>query len=280
MAYSYGALNTVAVEKFSINFDNEYQMVERKLSNVTQEYHNIEGSDYVVKVAKYYDLASRGAYGSDIARQIVQYRKQLVEMKDYTTLVSSDIFEQALVNASEIQNEARQAAWALGRIQDQVILNGMLSSTPDNTVSATSNLNLAALQETKQNLDDQDVPSNGRIYVGTYSQQRSLLGETETTSTDYNTQKTLVLGQIGEFYGFKFIWISDGMSTGGLTKSGGIRKTYAFQMDAIVTPYGIEPSIDRDWDTSSQSYLLVPRVRMGSEVIKTNGIVLVNCTES
>lgn len=280
MAYSYGQLNTVAIEQFSLIFENEYQHDKRKLNNVTQEIHGVVGKDYVAKFAAPFDLSDRGAYHSNIPRTPVEYRKQLIEMKDKTALVASDIFEQALVNASELQNMARQAVMSLVRQQDQIVLDGMVASTPDHTVTAASNLNLVALQEAKRKLDDVDVPIEDRYIVATYSQQESLLKENETTSVDYNTQRTLVLGQIETFYGFKFIWISDGMSTGGLPIATSVRKCYAWQQDAIMTPYGIEPKVDKDWLPESQSNIIVPKVRMGSEVVRNGGIVLINCTEA
>lgn len=278
MPYTDG-LNSVAVQQFSVIFENEYQQVKQKLANTTNEIRGVVGNQYIEKFAGSFDLHERGSYHSDIPRTVVQYEPQIITFKNYTALVASDIFEQAEVNASEMQNLARQASWALARKQDQMILNGMINSTPDNTVSATSNLNLAALQEAKTIMDNLEVPENDRYLVATFNQQKSLLGETQTTSTDYNTQKTLVLGEIGAFYGFKFIWIATGMSTGGLPISGGIRKTYAFQKNAITTAYGINPSIDTDWDTESQSQLVVPKFRAGSKVVRTGGIVLINATE-
>lgn len=280
MAYSYGALNSVAVQQFSLIFENEYQHMVRKLAGVTQEVHGVVGSEYVAKFADAYDLHDRGAYHSDIARTPVQYRKELITLSNKVALVSSDIFEQALVNVSEIQNQARQAAMALARIQDQIILDAMLGSTPDNTVTAASNMTVAALRSAKKDLDDADVPETDRYIVATYSQQSNLLSETEVTSSDYNTVRALVMGEVDTFLGFKFIWISDGMSTGGLTASGGVRKTYAFHKDAIISPYSIEPSVDKDWIAEAQSYVIVPRVRMGSKVVRNDGIVLINCTES
>jgi len=279
MSYSYGELNSVAVEQFSLVFENEYQHNMRKLMNTTQEIHGVVGVDYVAKFADAFDLADRGAFHSNIPRTPVQYRKELITMSNKTALVGSDIFEQALVNASELQNLARQSAWALARQQDQVIIDGMVASTPDNTVTAASNLTVDALREAKQKLDDQDVPADERYIIATFSQQRSLLGEEEATNVDYNTIRTLVKGEIDTFYGFKFIWVADGMSTGGLPDPGGVRACYAWHRDSIITPYSIEPKIDKDWLPESQQHILVPKVRLGSKVVRNNGIVKINCTE-
>jgi hypothetical protein len=280
MAYSYGELNTVAIQKFSVIFENEYQADKRKLMNTTQEIHGLIGKEYVAKFAKPFDLHARGAYHSNIPQTIVDYRKLLVELEDRTALVSSDIFEQALVNASELQNFSRQCAASLVRQQDQIIIDGMVDSTPTQTVTAASNLNLDALLKTKQYFDDTDVPETERYLVATFSQQRSLLKEEKITSSDYATLKALVRGEINEFLGFTFIWIADKMTTGGLPINEGVRKCYAWHRDAIITPYSIEPKVDRDWLAEAQSTIIVPVVRMGSKVGRDDGIILINATET
>ena len=279
MAYENG-LNTVAIEQFSLIFENEYQQVKEKLAGTTNMVTGVIGENHIEKFAAPFDLHSRGAYGSDIPRTIVQYEPILIPLEDHIALVASDIFEQALVNASEMQNFARQSAWALARKQDQMKLNAMIASSPDNTVTAGTGLNLAALQDAKEALDNAESPENDRYIVGTYSQQKQLLGETATTSVDFNTQRTLVLGQIESFYGFKFIWFSTGMSLGGLPITGGVRKCYAFQKDSITTAYSIMPSVSRDWNPLNQTNIVVPKFRAGSKVVRNNGIVLINSTES
>ncbi|GAG10039.1 unnamed protein product, partial [marine sediment metagenome] len=90
----------------------------------------------------------------------------------------------------------------------------------------------------------------------------------------------LVRGEVDTFLGFKFIWIADKMSTGGLPIATSIRKCYAWHKEAINTPYGIEPRVDKDWLPEDQVNIVVPKVRLGSEVVRNNGIVLINCTEA
>jgi len=273
-------LNTISVEKFSAILENEYQLTERLLSGTTNEVHGVVGKIYNAPFASPWDLVDRGAYHSNVQRVIAEYRSVPITMEKKTALVANDIFEQSEVLASELQNFARQAAAALSRAQDQIILNAMIDSTPDETVGATSNLTVNDLVDTKKLLDKKAIPNQNRFFIGTEEQQASLLKQEKATSADYATVKALARGEIDTYLGFKFIWVPTGMTTGGLPISTSIRKCYAFHMDALTTPYAMEPSVSTDWDTNTQSYLVVPKFIMGSKVVRTDGIVLVNCTEA
>ena len=273
-------LNQVSIEEFSLIFQNTYQPQMRKLQNKTQEVHGVVGKTYNAKISAPYDLHDRGAFHSNIPRTVIQYEEIPIPMKDKTALVANDIFEQALVNSSELQNMARQASWALARAQDQAIMDGLSGSTPANTVTAASNLNVTALIAAQRFLDDESVPENERYIIATSDQKASLLSEEEVTSSDFNTIKALVRGEISTYMGFEFIWISRKYSTGGLPKSGAVRKCFAWHRDAITTPYGLEPSVDTDWLPEARSNIVVPTVRVGSKPTLNTGVVLINCTEA
>ena len=71
----------------------------------------------------------------------------------------------------------------------------------------SANLTVAKMREAARILRANENPRDGdmnRWYMGyTASQLDSLLGETETTSSDFNTVKALVQGEINEFLGFE-----------------------------------------------------------------------------
>jgi len=121
---------------------------------------------------------------------------------------------------------AQAAMWALGRAMDDVIIAGALGSAfggeegtveiplpdsqkvaaHDGSTTTGVNLNVRTLRKTKEKFDGNDVDESIRKYGAiTSSQLQSLLAETETTSSDFNTVKALVQGDIDMFMGFKFI---------------------------------------------------------------------------
>ena len=119
---------------------------------------------------------------------------------------------------------AVNGAYALGRAMDDTIITAALgaamtgengsTSTPFATGTQTivvgaTGLTVAKLRLARRTLMAAEVdPSVDQLYVAATAQQLdNLLGTTEVTSSDYNTVKTLVSGDIDTFLGFKFIQV-------------------------------------------------------------------------
>ncbi len=117
---------------------------------------------------------------------------------------------------------AINGAYALGRAMDGLIISAALGTAKTgengttNTAFATatqqvavgtSGLTVAKLRSAREILlsNDVDVEVDPLFIAVTAKQLDDLLGTTEVTSSDYNTVKALVQGQIDTFLGFKFI---------------------------------------------------------------------------
>ena len=116
---------------------------------------------------------------------------------------------------------ALAAAYALGRAQDDEIIAAATgtaytgetgsTSTPLGasqaiTESGTDGLTLAKLRSAKELLDLGNVdPSIPRFLVIGSRQLSDLLNVTSVTSSDFNSVKALVNGELDTFMGFKFI---------------------------------------------------------------------------
>ncbi len=141
-------------------------------------------------------------------------------MYEWSTLVDR---KDKLQNIHDPESEyAKAARNALGRSMDDVIITGLLgtakygedgssSATLGNTNrvasvsgSAIATLNVAALRKAKQLLDAAEAEGQRYLVLNAVGLQ-SLLGQTEVTSSDFNTVKALVNGEVDTFLGFKFI---------------------------------------------------------------------------
>jgi len=119
---------------------------------------------------------------------------------------------------------ALNGAYALGRAMDSDIISAALGTAKTgengttNTSFDTSNqqvgvggtpagLTVGKLREAKKILlsNEVDVDMDPLYIAITAKQLDDLLGTTEVTSSDYNTVKALVQGQVDTFLGFKFI---------------------------------------------------------------------------
>lgn len=121
---------------------------------------------------------------------------------------------------------AMAGAWAMGRAQDDEILNAFFSAANTgengttsttfpagqvvaNTVGATAatGLNVAKLRAAKKLLLQAEVDiDNVPLYVAVNAVQHdNMLNEAQAISLDYNTKPVLVDGRITSFMGFQFI---------------------------------------------------------------------------
>ena len=84
--------------------------------------------------------------------------------------------------------------------------NSQKVAAHDGSTTTGVNMNVRTLRAIKQKFDANDVDESITRYGAiTSSQLQSLLAETETTSSDFNTIRALVQGEIDMFMGFKFI---------------------------------------------------------------------------
>lgn len=119
---------------------------------------------------------------------------------------------------------AVNGAYALGRAMDDLIIaaalgtaktgeNGSTNTAFDTAgqqvAAAATGLTIAKLRAAKRILMQNEVDmSTDPLYIAVTAQQiDNLLGTTEITSSDFNTVKALVQGDIDTFMGFKFIQI-------------------------------------------------------------------------
>lgn len=121
---------------------------------------------------------------------------------------------------------ALNASWAVGRKIDDIIIRNIFAAADtgkDGTTSVTfpagnqvaadfdgdsvaEGLTVAKLREARRLLRSFEVPEDEPMYIGvTAKQMDDLLGTTEVTSSDFNTVKALVQGDINAYMGFEFI---------------------------------------------------------------------------
>jgi len=71
--------------------------------------------------------------------------------------------------------------------------------------AADTGLNVGKLRAAKQLLDANEAEDDDRFCIINAKQLQNLLAATEVTSSDYNTVKTLVNGEVDTFLGFQFV---------------------------------------------------------------------------
>lgn len=72
-------------------------------------------------------------------------------------------------------------------------------------------LTTAKIRRAAKMLNAQGVPNSDRTFVTSATGLEQLLGTTQVTSSDYNSVKALVSGEIDTWLGFKFVVLPDGI---------------------------------------------------------------------
>jgi hypothetical protein len=222
---------------------------------------------------------------SDVTPLNVGFSNVTCTLQDWNAAEYSDIFSQAKVNFDERQELVQVLGNAIGRRQDQLILDALTAASGTGTVSndiggTDTNLNVAKLREAKRLLDRANVPPEGRNIILHASGLASLLSETAVTSSDFNTVKALVSGEINTFLGFTFHVLGD-RTEGGLIIDGSLDRTcFAFHKDAIGYAEGIAPRTEVNYIPEKTSFLVNSVFSAGAVAIDAEGIVKITARET
>lgn len=152
------------------------------------------------------------------------HSRRAVTLSDYEWGDMVDDQDKIRMLIDPTSDYVKAAAAAMGRAMDDKIIAAIMGNAMSgedgstavalgNTrrvqavaAAAASNLNVQALRKAKLLLDQANVsPSIPRYCAINASALEGLLAETQITSSDYNTVKALVQGEINTFLGFKFL---------------------------------------------------------------------------
>jgi len=212
-----------------------------------------------------------------------------VSLTDYNASEYSDIFNQQKVNFDERRELAQVVGNAIGRRQDQVIIDALSSASAGSTVANTvvttgsasaSDLNVGKILSAKKALDAKNVPPTDRHLIIHANNLSALLGDERAISSDFQTIRHLVDGSVTSFLGFEVHMIGD-RDEGGLAIDGSSdRICYAFHKMSVACAVGIAPKTEVNYIPEKTSFLVTSMLSMGASVIDTDGLVDVTCRES
>jgi len=277
------SLSNAFVTLFDAEVKQAYQGKAMLVPAVRQR-RGVEGSTVKFpKVGK--GVATVRVPQTDVTPLNVAFSTVTCTLVDYNAAEYSDIFNQAKVNFDERQELVQVVASAMGRRQDQIILDALTASSTSLTVSndiggTDSNLNVAKLREAKRLMDKNNVPPEGRHIIIHGNGLASLLSETSVTSSDFNSVKALVQGDINSFLGFTFHMLGD-RSEGGLVIDGSLdRSCFAFHQMAVGYGEGIGMRTEINYIAEKTSFLVNEVFSAGAIAIDDEGIVKITCRET
>ena len=277
------SLSNAFVTLFDAEVKQAYQG-KGELVGAVRQRRGVEGS--TVKFPKVgRGVATPRVGQTDVTPLNVGFSNVTLTLEDWIAAEYSDIFSQAKVNFDERNELVQVLGNAIGRRQDQLILAALAASSTSLTVSndiggTDTNLNVAKLRQAKGLMDKNNVPMQDRHIIIHANNLQSLLSETAVTSSDFNTVKALVAGELNTFLGFTFHTIGD-RTEGGLAIDGSNdRVVYAFHKDAIGYGEGIAPKTEINYIPEKTSWLVSSMLSAGATTIDAEGIVAITCREA
>lgn len=283
-------LSSVAQKEFDDEVKHAFQGG-FKLEGTTKYRGNVVGNQYDFRLMGKGMGTERGAPSSDVVPMDVAHSKPTVTLTDWEFPEYTDIYNEAEVNFDEVQELAQTIALAGGRRKDQLIIDAMASGTFSATPAAgegylidtdvggaTTGLSVDKLRAIKKAFVQREVGDTEKIYVAIEAEGlEDLLSDTELTSSDYNTVKAMVDGEVNSFMGLTFITFGD-RGEGGLNQTTTIQDGYAWVASAVGCAVGIDLDTRVDWIGQKSSWLSNANLKMGAVIIDGEGVAKVQYT--
>jgi len=280
-------LTSVAVQEFDAEVKHAFQGGGKLREAVTLR-TGVTGDSYkFTRMGK--GLANQKASQADVTPMDIAHARQTATMANYNAPEYTDIFDQAEVNFDEKQELASCIAMALARREDQIIIDSMLSGvgltyTASGSIDADTDISngttiaagatgmtLTKLTQTSRWLNERGAPSGDRHMALGAEDVQELLELTEIGSSDYNSIKALVQGDIDTFMGFKMHMIET-------RKEGGLPTNiaYAWHKSAIGYAVGLDQMTEVNYVAQKTSWLCNGILKSAAVVREGAGVVEVN----
>lgn len=263
---------------FQLAYDAEVKRAygqKRLLAGTTRE-KTVEDAKSVYFRKKGKGMATLHQPGSDVNAMNVDYAQVLCELQDYEAFDYVDKFDAKKINFSEIRELAEVASDALGLRMDQILIDAINTGYDSSNMKVgTTNtaLTIATLRAGVTLLNKNGVPNKDRTFIHSAQQLDDLLNTTQVTSSDYNSVKTLVNGEVDSFLGLKFIMIAENRDEGGLPVASTDVTGFIYHKDAVGFAIGQNIETEMSWEATKRAWLVGGDFSAGAVVIDDKGIV-------
>ena len=275
-------ITTAFVQQYSANV----QMLSQQMGSLLRD--KVRQESVVGKNAFFDQVGSvtaqlKQSRHSDTPQIDTPHSRRRVSLADYEFADLIDQQDKVRLLIDPTSSYAQAAAYAMGRAMDDVIISaatgtaftgetGSGTETAQTAIAAnvgsTTGLNIDKLLKAKEKFDLASVdPSIQRYIVVGPEQMSNLLGTTQVTSSDFNSVKALVQGEVDTFLGFKFI------TSNRLAKGGNDRTCIAFAQDGITLAVGkdvsarIDERADKSYATQVYYCMSIGATRMEEEKV-------------
>jgi len=287
-------ITTSFVEQYSSNVQLLSQQMGSKLRSSVDE-ESVVGKNAFFEQIDSTAAVLRTSRHGDTSQIDTPHSRRRVSLASYEWGDLIDDSDKIRMLVDPTSAYARNAAAAMNRAMDDVIITAMNASASTGVAGATSTalpssqktatsdqsdgLTIAKLLSAKKILDENDIdPSRKRFIVCGPQQISDLLGTTSVTSADFNTVRALSTGEVNSFLGFEFI-MSTRLNKDATNTTD--RLVFAYTEDAIKLAIGkdIKANISEraDKSYSTQVYYCMD---LGAVRMEEKAVVQIPCHEA
>ena len=277
-------LTAQAIASFDARVKAAYEKGSMLRSTVTTAMNVVGSTHRFQRMGK--GLATKRIPQTDVIPMNITYGNTTATLENWNAPEYTDIFDKQKVNFDEQSKLARTIANAIGRREDQLILDALDAAATTLTVAssiggASSGLNTAKCRRARRLLNQQAVPTarGERTAVVSSEGMEQLLGDSDANTFDKNVVKALYDGEINHWLGFDFVEIEDRVE-GGLPKATNDRTNFFYHREACGLAVGIDMRTEVNYVPQKTSWLANGIFSAGSVYIDALGIVEATTVEA
>ncbi|MDI1227360.1 MAG: phage capsid protein [bacterium] len=256
------------VKEYETEVKVAYQREGSLLGNTIRTKKNVKGSS--ARFQKYGQItAVQKTRNGDLNFQNPDHSYVDVNLEDWYAPIQVDDLDELATNNDERQLAASAGAMALGREQDQMIIDA--AATTANVVGDySSGVTLALISQGTEMLDNFKVPSKDRFGILRPHAFNELRNLSKVSSRDYTGDLMPWLKGEESFYWNFVTWIKHSGLPLADTDNG---DSFLYHKSAIGFASGKDVSTRIDWDTRAQAHNIVSTMKGNAVVIEGNGVV-------
>jgi hypothetical protein len=259
-------ITTAFVQQYSDNIRTMAQQKGSRLRNAVFTKDGVRGKTYFHDAVNQTAARKRTSRHADTPLISTPHDRTMVTLQDYDWADLIDDLDKVKLLADPTSPYVMAGAYAMGRAMDQAIIDLAVGSraagetggtataigSGQQIASTSTGLSMVKLVAAKKVLDKSNDLESKRHIVVTANEVADLLAETTLTSSDYNTIKALVRGEIQTYVGFEF------HQTELLATASNVTTCFGWIEDGLILAIGqdIKSSIDKrpDKNNAMQPY--------------------------
>lgn len=273
------AVTTLFIDSFDSEVKLAYQGIKSLRDSVRVKTGVIGSTHRFPKAGK--GVATQHNRGNDVIAMNAGRDKETATLSDWDAFDYEDIMDISKINFDDKKIIAENTVKAIGRREDQLIIDALAANGYTNVIGdGTAAMSIDYLLQAKKYLDENNVDGEDRYIIHSAQQLKQLLGTTQVTSSDYNSVKALVQGDVDTFLGFKFIMIGS-RTEGGLPRAAGVEQyAFAYHKQAVGLAIGKDMTTMVDWIAEKLAWQIGCVYSAGAVAIDSEGIVPINTDDS